>query len=166
MTQWFTESFRAEFEAQARQLGRFNLAIFGKTGVGKSTLINAIFGEPVAATGIGEPVTQGSHLYLDKRGSLGVIDTRGIEIGRDDAELLKEVTKAVNQMRGKPIEEQIHVAWYCVPRRRRAGAPGRGQAAADRRRTALPDLRDEGPVLWSAALRLDGRPRGDVSRCS
>ncbi len=114
MTQWFTESFRAEFEAQARQLGRFNLAIFGKTGVGKSTLINAIFGEPVAATGIGEPVTQGSHLYLDNRGTLGVIDTRGIEIGRDDAELIKEVTKAVQQMRGKPVEEQIHVAWYCV----------------------------------------------------
>ena len=114
MTQWFTDAFRAEFDAQARLIGRFNLAIFGKTGVGKSTLINAIFGEPVAATGIGEPVTQGSHLYLDKRGTLGVIDTRGLEIGRDDAELLKEVTNAVHQMRSKSIEEQIHVAWYCV----------------------------------------------------
>ncbi len=114
VTQWFTESFRAEFDAQARQIGRFNLAIFGKTGVGKSTLINAIFGDDVAATGIGEPVTQGSHLYLDRRGTLGVIDTRGLEIGRDDAELIKEVTKAVHQMRAKPIEEQIHVAWYCV----------------------------------------------------
>ena len=48
MTQWFTEAFRSEFEKQAAQLGRFNLAVFGKTGVGKSTLINAIFGEPVA----------------------------------------------------------------------------------------------------------------------
>ncbi len=114
VTHWFTESFRAEFDKQAAELGRINLAIFGKTGVGKSTLINAIFSEPVAATGIGAPVTAGSHLYLDKRGTLGVIDTRGLEIGRDDAELIKEVTRAVKDGRGKPLSEQIHVAWYCV----------------------------------------------------
>ena len=114
MTQWFTEAFRTEFEKQAAQIGRFNLAIFGKTGVGKSTLINAIFGEPVAATGIGAPVTLDTHLYLDTRGTLGLVDTRGIEIGRDDGELIKEVTKYVRQMRSKPVEEQIHVAWYCV----------------------------------------------------
>ena len=114
MTQWFTETFRTEFDKQAEELGRINLAIFGKTGVGKSTLVNAIFGEPVAATGIGAPVTMGSHLYLDKRGTLGVIDTRGLEIGRDDAEILKEITKAVKESRGRPIAEQIHVAWYCI----------------------------------------------------
>ncbi|GAA0347869.1 MAG: GTPase [Micropruina glycogenica] len=114
MTQWFTEAFRSEFEKQAAQLGRFNLAVFGKTGVGKSTLINAIFGEPVAATGIGDPVTLDTHLYLDTRGTLGLIDTRGLEIGRDDGELIKEVTKYVKQMRTKPVAEQIHVAWYCV----------------------------------------------------
>ena len=65
-------------------MGRFNLAIFGKTGVGKSTLINAIFGEEVARTGIGEPVTHGSHLYLDKVGHLGIVDTQGLEVGKDD----------------------------------------------------------------------------------
>lgn len=114
VTQWFTETFRAEFDKQAEELGRINLAIFGKTGVGKSTLINAIFGEPVAATGIGAPVTMGSHLYLDSRGTLGVIDTRGLEIGRDDTEIIREVTKAVKETRGRPIAEQIHVAWYCI----------------------------------------------------
>ena len=61
MTQWFTESFRAEFEKQAEQIGRINLAVFGKTGVGKSTLVNAIFGEPVAVTGIGSAATLRSH---------------------------------------------------------------------------------------------------------
>lgn len=114
MTQWLTESFRAEYDQQAAQLGRINIAVFGKTGVGKSTLVNAIFGDRVAPTGIGAPVTMGSHLYLDRRGTLGVIDTRGVEIGRDDDELIKELTKAVKESRAKPVEEQIHLAWYCV----------------------------------------------------
>lgn len=111
---WFRDSFRHEYDKQADNLGRFNLALFGKTGVGKSTLINAIFGEPVAATGIGEPVTEGSHLYLDKRGQLGLIDTQGLEIGRDDKELLADVTKTVNRMRKQPVAEQIHAVWFCV----------------------------------------------------
>jgi uncharacterized protein (DUF697 family)/GTP-binding protein EngB required for normal cell division len=111
---WFRDSFRAEYDKQDSALGRFNLAIFGKTGVGKSTLINAIFGEEVARTGIGEPVTRGSHLYLDKIGHLGIVDTQGLEVGRDSKEILSELGKAMGQMRRLPLSEQIHVAWYCV----------------------------------------------------
>lgn len=114
MPDWFTDQFRAEFDRQAAAIGRFNLAIFGKTGTGKSTFVNAIFGTEVARTGIGEPVTQGSHLYVDHRGTLGLVDTQGIEIGRDDGELVKEITKVVKDMRKKPQSEQIHCAWYCV----------------------------------------------------
>ncbi len=114
MTQWFTESFKAEYEKQAAELGRVNIAVFGKTGVGKSTLVNAIFGEPLAATGIGAPVTMGSHLYLDTRGSLGIIDTRGLELGKDDDQIIKELTKAIKDSRSKAISEQIHIAWYCI----------------------------------------------------
>ena len=111
---WFKDSFRAEYDKQDASLGRFNLAIFGKTGVGKSTLINAIFGEEVARTGIGEPVTRGSHLYLDKFGHLGIVDTAGLEVGRDSKEILAELGKAMNTMRRLPLSEQIHVAWYCI----------------------------------------------------
>ena len=111
---WFRDSFRSEYDKQDAALGRFTLAIFGKTGVGKSTLINAIFGEEVARTGIGEPVTRGSHLYLDKIGHLGIVDTQGLEVGRDSKEILSELGKAMAQMRRLPLSEQIHVAWYCV----------------------------------------------------
>jgi uncharacterized protein (DUF697 family)/GTPase SAR1 family protein len=111
---WFTETFRQEFDRQSQSLGRFNLAIFGKTGVGKSTLINAIFGEEVARTGIGEPVTRGSHLYLDKVGHLGIVDTQGLEVGRDDKAIIADLDKAMKEMRKLPLSEQLHVAWYCV----------------------------------------------------
>ena len=113
-TEWFKDSFRAEYDKQNAALGRFNLAIFGKTGVGKSTLINAIFGEEVARTGIGEPVTRGSHLYVDKIGHLGIVDTQGLEVGKDNKEILSELNKAMGQMRKLPLSEQIHVAWYCI----------------------------------------------------
>lgn len=114
MPDWFTESFRAEYDRQLDILGRFNLALFGKTGVGKSTLVNAVFGEPVANTGIGAPVTQDSHLYLDDRGRLGLLDTRGLEVGRDDKQLFKELDAYVKELRKGPVEEHVHVVWYCV----------------------------------------------------
>jgi uncharacterized protein (DUF697 family)/GTP-binding protein EngB required for normal cell division len=113
-TDWFKESFRQEFDKQSAAIGRFNLVIFGKTGVGKSTLINAIFGEEVARTGIGEPVTRGSHLYLDKIGHLGIVDTQGLEVGKDNKEIISELNQAMNRMRKMPLDSQIHVAWYCV----------------------------------------------------
>lgn len=114
MPDWFTDSFRAEFDRQAAAIGRFNLAVFGKTGTGKSTLINAVFGTEVAKTGIGEPVTQGSHLYVDRRGTFGLFDTQGLEIGRDDGALVRELKDVVKSLRKKPLSEQIHCAWYCV----------------------------------------------------
>ena len=113
-TDWFQDSFRKEYDQQSAAIGRFNLAIFGKTGVGKSTLINAIFGEEVARTGIGEPVTRGSHLYLDRIGHLGIVDTQGLEVGKDNREILSELGKAMREMRRRPLSEQIHLAWYCV----------------------------------------------------
>jgi uncharacterized protein (DUF697 family) len=113
-TDWFRDSFRQQWDGQSAAIGRFNLAVFGKTGVGKSTLINAVFGEEVARTGIGEPVTRGSHLYVDKIGHLGIVDTQGLEVGRDNKEILSELDKAMKQMRRLPLADQLHVAWFCV----------------------------------------------------
>jgi len=111
---WFRKQFGEKYDQKGREIGRFNLAIFGKTGVGKSTLVNAIFGEEVAATGIGGPVTAGSHLYLHAEGHFGVLDTRGLEIGADSSTILGELEEYVLQLRRAPLAEQVHVAWYCV----------------------------------------------------
>lgn len=107
-------AFTKAYRERAEEVGRFNLAIFGKTGVGKSTLINAIFGEDVARTGIGEPVTKAEHLYLHTSGVLSILDTRGVEIGDDSDKILGELSSYLSAMRTKPLQDQIHVAWYCV----------------------------------------------------
>ena len=59
--------------------GRFNLAVIGGTGVGKSSLINAVFGRELAKVGKGLPVTRGVQYYSDD--SLGIWDIEGFEIG-------------------------------------------------------------------------------------
>jgi uncharacterized protein (DUF697 family)/GTP-binding protein EngB required for normal cell division len=112
--EWFGQAFGKAWKDKSEEIGRFNLAIFGKTGVGKSTLVNAIFGSEIAKTGIGEPVTRAEHLYLHQSGALGVLDTRGLEVGRDNATLIAELRDYLHGMRRKPLADQLHVAWYCV----------------------------------------------------
>lgn len=100
----------ATAEAQ-RGYGRFNLAIVGGTGVGKSSLVNAVFGREHAGVGKGLPVTSGVHYYFDQ--SLGIWDFEGFEIGssQSPAESLRAHLRTIAQ---RPANEQIAVVWYCV----------------------------------------------------
>lgn len=108
------EAFEKAWQAEGEKLGRFNLAIFGKTGVGKSTLVNAIFGTDIAETGVGKPVTAHTTLHVREDGRLGVYDTRGLEVGVDTRAVLHDLEDHLRATRKKPLSEQIHVAWYCV----------------------------------------------------
>lgn len=114
MDQNNSDDFSKAIKDHQDDAGRFNLAIFGKTGVGKSTLINAIFGEDVAATGIGEPVTKANRLHVHHSTALGIFDTVGLEIGEHSDDILRDVRDYVEATRHKELHEQIHVAWYCV----------------------------------------------------
>lgn len=111
---WFRDQFQKQYAEASQEIGRFNLAIFGKTGVGKSTLVNAIFGAEVAKTGIGQPVTKESTLYLHTSGFFGLLDTQGLEVGVDGDRVIKDLGKLIQDRRRRPQSEQVHVAWYCV----------------------------------------------------
>lgn len=110
----FKDHFAKHYKEAAEEIGRFNLAIFGKTGVGKSSLINAIFGEAVAKTGIGKPVTKDDRLYIHKSGAFGLLDTRGVEVGIDTEKIIADLEGVIAERRFKPLKEKIHLAWYCV----------------------------------------------------
>ncbi len=64
--------FEKAYESALKDLGKFNLAIFGKTGAGKSTLINAMFSAEVAKTGNGRPVTLKTEYFEHPSGYFGV----------------------------------------------------------------------------------------------
>ena len=95
-------------------LGIFNLLVVGKTGVGKSTLVNAMFGSDVAQTGIGEPVTRGLTHYALPDSFLGLYDAEGFETGMAGDAILMGLQALVDQYSQKPSQEQLHAAWYLV----------------------------------------------------
>ena len=106
--------FDAAFMNEFNRIGVVNLALFGKTGVGKSTLVNTFFGTQVAATGIGEPVTSHLTYYRLKGRPFGFFDSPGFEVGQSSEDLLKQLDSYVYGQRAQGLDQQIHAVWYCV----------------------------------------------------
>ncbi len=57
-----------------------NILLMGAIGVGKSSLINGLFGQEVAKVGIGKSVTQHLEKHVDEEKGLILWDTKGIEV--------------------------------------------------------------------------------------
>ncbi len=53
-----------------------NILLIGAIGVGKSSLINGLFGQEIAKAGTGKPVTQHLEKYVDGEKGLVLWDTR------------------------------------------------------------------------------------------
>ena len=60
-----------------KEIGKVNIMAVGKTGVGKSTLINAVLEGNLATTGVGKPVTQQIQRYTKEGMPVGIYDTKG-----------------------------------------------------------------------------------------
>ncbi len=99
-----------------RSLNTLNVAIVGKTGVGKSTLINAVFRENLAETGIGKPVTQHMRKISKKGMPIQIYDTKGFELGKNAQDEVKEELKKliVDGVRSNDVNQAIHCIWYCI----------------------------------------------------
>lgn len=92
-----------------------NIVICGASGVGKSTLINAIFGDEVVKAGTGKPITQ--HLEQVDIPEKGIClwDTKGIEAKdyKGTMESLRgEFRKAIDNAKNE--KDIPHVGWVCI----------------------------------------------------
>lgn len=99
-----------------KNLKTLNIIVAGKTGVGKSTLINSVFREKLAETGMGKPVTDHMRKISKKGVPLSIYDTRGFELGKEvQAEVKKEVVDTISKgLATQDINKAIHCIWYCI----------------------------------------------------
>ena len=110
----FNELLRKTINEVIREIGKANIIIVGDAGVGKSTLINAVFRDNIATTGSGRPVTKTTREYTKQDIPLTIFDTRGLEKGQFSA-MFAELEQFIQQKQNsQDAHQHIHIAWLCI----------------------------------------------------
>lgn len=108
---------KAKEEVYKRK-SKINIVLFGATGVGKSSLVNAVFGENIVKSGDGEPVTQFIEKIEILSKGLTLWDTKGIEAKDYEATkdmLIKDIRKGFKDAFDSNNDDKApHVAWLCI----------------------------------------------------
>ena len=109
-----TEKLKHELDGLQQNVRKPNILLAGATGVGKSSLINLVFGQELAKAGTGKPLTAHIDLYEKDDSAVRLYDSRGYEAGDDRIkEFMSEVVGLADKFIDSP-EEQIHLVWYCI----------------------------------------------------
>ena len=94
-----------------------NVLVLGNSGVGKSTLINSVFGEEIAKTGWGTTGTTPTiTVYESKKVNFRLIDTMGFEPTiRRKYKAVREVQKWCKARAKDDLpDNDINAIWFCV----------------------------------------------------
>lgn len=111
------DKLESEFENQLSEITKANLMVVGGTGVGKSSLINRVFGEKLAETGEGAPVTRGCKKYERENVPVVIFDSEGYEIidgNIDNSNFQNSVIHEIERRKALDIKDHIHLFWYCI----------------------------------------------------
>lgn len=114
-------------------MNNLNLVIMGKTGAGKSTLINSILEKDVAPTGSGQAVTKQNKVYsknmlihLDSQNresglygmvgkKLNLYDTVGLEIDTSiTRNTLEDIQTFIREAQEDEKDKDMTLVWFCV----------------------------------------------------
>lgn len=99
----------------ANDKDKCNIIICGATGVGKSTLINAVFGKEIVKAGIGKPITQHLEKIDIPEKGLCLWDTKGIE-SKDYEDTIKQLNVDLDEQfkLAKNESSLPHIGWVCI----------------------------------------------------
>ncbi|MDQ1078503.1 YcjF family protein [Pseudoroseomonas cervicalis] len=106
--------FQKRAEEERQRMGKVNILLAGKTGVGKSTLVNAVFGHNVALTGMGRPVTQDIAWYEPPALPVRLCDTKGLEMEAYHATLAALEAEIERANATGQFDQRIHILWLCI----------------------------------------------------
>ncbi|KAG2393076.1 hypothetical protein C9374_009653 [Naegleria lovaniensis] len=113
-TEELVKSFQDHFNDCTKACKKPNILVAGITGAGKSSLVNAVFGEELARAGAGMPVTQHFQKYEPNDKPVVIYDSKGLEWNSHE-EFIKETGKFFMELRQSPdVANHIHVVWYVV----------------------------------------------------
>lgn len=94
-----------------------NVLIIGKSGVGKSSLLNYIFDKELSSTGAGEPVTKEGifteELILNDDFTINISDTWGLEANKAE-KWRKLIEEDIKKHDSCGINEWYHTILFCI----------------------------------------------------
>lgn len=108
-------NFEEEYQKIKDNIKKPNILICGATGVGKSSVVNKLFGQEIAKVASGEPVTRGIQKYESVSMSVVLYDSEGYEIGSEKLHSFKEnIIDFIDKKKEDEMYDHIHLVWYCI----------------------------------------------------
>lgn len=94
----------------AKQIRTPKIALYGRSGSGKSSVLNAILGKQVAEVGVAGSVTPHpqSYSYVENDWELTFVDTRGVGETLDDATAFQQAIEYV-------VDEKVDIFLFVIP---------------------------------------------------
>lgn len=110
----FQEKMDKEYQKIQEEVKRPNIILLGASGVGKSSLINLIFGKTVAKVGSGKPITKHIEKFDSPENGVVLYDSAGYETGEEKQQEFFDEVVDFAFGEEKTTMEKMHLAWYCI----------------------------------------------------